>query len=333
MHAPPLISALAGIAVSRAENLKSQGIHSGCVVRNGFLGLSVAFLVIMAGCVGTTADPQTHEPPSTVDANQGTGSIKGRVIDDEGFPIAGATAQVVKNANRSEEPLSANTNTTGEFLFKGLKPDKYFVVVNKLGYMAPAAKIVTVVEDAPTLTFFELVPQRIAEPWSEAIPYTVRFTTQVCTLVLGSSSCTTVYSSANITKTKEVKENETGLLETAILEAEFEHEVSSCKAGVRTTLRAPKLAATWATAPENTTSPTRLFVPRTGDHANAMADSKGNIPFDTSGPWSVYSWPFARGSLGTPVDVSCMTETPVRIWWSLFYGAPAPIDHTALPPK
>jgi hypothetical protein len=292
-----------------------------------------ATLVLMAGCSGLQdKSPAKAELPSVVDAGEGSASIWGLVMNDESFPISGALIQIVKNSNRSMTPWAAQTNASGLFLAKGLAPGQYFVSATKDNFTGPKGRVVLASEGNQTRISFILTPVIFVEDHHTTLPYRVRFVRQACAAGIY-TYCATSYTSTNISKNQEMLENKTGIIRTHIVEGTFEHEYSFCKAGVRTTLYAPDSKAAWSTAADNTTSPTRLVVVREGAYSNAMADKNGEVPYPTSGVWRAYTWPYPRGSVGTPVvDVSCMTETIVNLWWTTFFGAPGPLDFSALPP-
>jgi hypothetical protein len=295
----------------------------------------ILIAIALAGCMdsGPASASDAKNLKSDVDAGAGTGRIEGFVRDTEEFPVAGALVDIVSSANRSAAPLSLVSDANGHFLAKGLSPGKYFVGVGRLGYVSKEAKLVQVSADNTTTVTFTLEVQRILEPWHESLTYTVRFTNMACVVISPQGGCwlgTYGYYTANTSVKKPISENETGLVQTMIIEARWQSEIQMCKSGPRLELNSPETdgAGFWDKSPVGG-SPMHLYIPREGEEANAMMSpertkSNGGSPIETSGDWYLYSYPYAVGSFGTAVDFGCLTNQAVEEWWSIFYGAPAP---------
>src|SRR5436190_9259473 len=68
---------------------------------------------------------------ATVFAQQGTGSLKGRVSDDLGGIIVGGTVIATDAGGKTK---TATTNNDGAFSLNGLAPGKYTVKVTSQGF-------------------------------------------------------------------------------------------------------------------------------------------------------------------------------------------------------
>jgi hypothetical protein len=140
-------------------------------------------------------------------------------------------------------------------------------------------------------------------------------------------SCLTGWEASNATFVQDIAEDDVGPIATMLVESTFQHQVDACRTGIEHRLLSPGFTIDdlgnqpagvkheWSNAPDHVASPTRLVVQRSGG-PDSM-DAAGDV--ETSGNWGVATWPYTIGSLATPVDVSCMYEIDVDIWWTTFH--------------
>lgn len=108
-------------------------------MRRVVLALTMVAAIVLAGCVGGTppspseSPPATTAPPATVTAE--TGSIEGRVINEETLPIVGAAVAL------QDSDQKASTDEAGVFVFNDLAPADYTIFASKLGYSSAAKKV------------------------------------------------------------------------------------------------------------------------------------------------------------------------------------------------
>src|SRR5205807_5341502 len=90
-----------------------------------------------------TQETRPLSPSQTVDnvkTQPKTGSIRGRVLAaDTGAALGKATLMLFSSEPQGRErPLTAKTNSEGEYEFKAVKPGRYHLQVNRNGYVSQA---------------------------------------------------------------------------------------------------------------------------------------------------------------------------------------------------
>ncbi len=99
--------------------------------------LALAALVVLSGCAGAdptpAAAPSTTAPPPV--ATVETGSISGVVVSEEELPIADVDVVLGDMKNVTQ------TDAAGAFVFNGLEPGPYTILVARLGYDSVARSI------------------------------------------------------------------------------------------------------------------------------------------------------------------------------------------------
>lgn len=298
----------------------------------------LCFLVVvamfLAGCSGDGGVAEIA-PSAGADLGSGSARVEGTVVDPELRPVSAALVELQPPRHVNATGTQVTTGADGRFLFEGLETGRYTVFAARLGYRQAAPQVVDVPEDGNLTIEIVLEPLAILEAHHESKNFVVRFQEQVSVLgPTGPVFTLTGFNAANVTYEWEIDESETGAVETMVVEAQFEHEISVCRAGVEHRLLSPGFSTTpfnhpegvdkeWTNAPERVDSPTYLHVTA----PNLTTD------VDTSGDWGVFTWPYRQGSFGTPVDVSCMTNASVDLWWTTFFVEPAPTpDWSLLPP-
>lgn len=128
-------------------------------------------MVVAAGCiagqsVSPAAQSQGAQPPPEAappaEFDEGTGALSGRVINEEGLPIAGATAAL------QEIQAQSVADVQGLFTFSTLAPGEYTLFVQQLGYESTARRVTVVAGDI-THVNLQLVAVAIDEPYYETI--------------------------------------------------------------------------------------------------------------------------------------------------------------------
>ena len=87
---------------------------------------ALVLIFLVAGALPLLGAPQRGE-----DAER-TGALKGSVTDVRGVALGGV--KVTVDGDSLEEPLEAETNSSGEFLIEGLEPGRYDLTAELLGY-------------------------------------------------------------------------------------------------------------------------------------------------------------------------------------------------------
>lgn len=147
----------------------------------------VALLVlstVLAGCSGggPDAEPNDVTQPTFTDE---TGAVVGRVLNDEGLPVA--QAQVALNGDTSAETTTAEDGT---FSFANVEPGRYVLFVLRLGYEA-ASQSVDVAAGEPMQVEILLSAIAVSEPYSETFgPFAGYFECQQSFRIPGVSSWT-----------------------------------------------------------------------------------------------------------------------------------------------
>ncbi|MBI2079071.1 MAG: carboxypeptidase regulatory-like domain-containing protein [Euryarchaeota archaeon] len=123
--------------------------------------------LFLAGCTSgegaatSTSPTPTLAPEPTVDA--ATGSIAGKVIDDEARPIAGATVAIGKDSQ-------STTDEGGKFTFNDLQPGSYVVNVARLGFEQVGRKVEVRAGEVAELTLTLKSISLLDEPRTLTIP-------------------------------------------------------------------------------------------------------------------------------------------------------------------
>jgi hypothetical protein len=109
--------------------------------KSGALGAFVLMLTasMLAGCASVADEPAgqgaTTKPAPKPQANETTGAIAGRVLDEEQLPLPGVTVGLKENA------AVMDTDSNGNFTFNGLKEGVYTLIAQRLGYDSFGAKV------------------------------------------------------------------------------------------------------------------------------------------------------------------------------------------------
>jgi hypothetical protein len=126
---------------------------------------TVLLAIALAGCTDSTdATPKdsgpTQAPQPSTDSE--TGSVTGRVYNEELMPIANAQLALV------EAKLETLTDATGNFTFNKVPPGKHRLIAQALGYNS-VARQVTVAAGEVTTSNFDLsaIPLE-ADPWHDS---------------------------------------------------------------------------------------------------------------------------------------------------------------------
>ena len=147
------------------------------MARSAPAALALVSVLVLAGCVsnqGAVAQKSASSPttvsviPSAATAapSVDTGSIAGRVVDDERYPIYGALV-TVREANRTAE-----ADASGAVTFNGVAPGTYSLFASRLGYTGAALRV-TVTAGAVANATLVLRPLAIeTEPFTESKHHT-----------------------------------------------------------------------------------------------------------------------------------------------------------------
>lgn len=119
-------------------------------------GAFAVVLLLFSGCMGSSSAPTGTGRSALSDAPQpradaDTGSISGRVVDDESVPLVNAVVTV------QQTKASMQSDTRGNFTFNGLAPGTYVVFAEKLGYQAVGKSVVVKAGEVAQVNFI-LVP-------------------------------------------------------------------------------------------------------------------------------------------------------------------------------
>lgn len=129
--------------------------------------LAVAVLVVLSGCAG--ADPKlagvasTTAPPPV--ATVETGSVSGLIVSEEELPLSGVDVvlQDMKNITK--------TDTSGAFVFNGLEPRTYTLLVSGLGYESAARTVDVLAGEVATVRVELKVLVLKPEPYVVMTPF------------------------------------------------------------------------------------------------------------------------------------------------------------------
>ncbi|HLE47310.1 MAG TPA: carboxypeptidase-like regulatory domain-containing protein [Candidatus Thermoplasmatota archaeon] len=133
----------------------------------------LVLVLLLAGCTSakSASVPATSGPPQgsvIVPADENvteTGSVSGRVVDDESRPVANATVAIV------QVKVEVRTTVDGVFEFQNVPIGRYVFVANALGYESQTKGVeITAGENAAVV--FTLEPIAILVPRIVALPHT-----------------------------------------------------------------------------------------------------------------------------------------------------------------
>lgn len=306
--------------------------------------LIVLLTLSLAGC--TSADEPATDLSSTADAKRGGGAVEGAVTDDEQFPVAGAIVNVLSRDDPTQTPITLTTNSTGAFAARGLASGGYTVLATKEGYEDPEPKVVSVVEGVTVTATFELVPLAPLEPYHESVVYTNEFLAEICVFTPvpdAERECQSAFDPSNLTIQLEIEDSERIPWAGFVVEVDWTPNVDTCSKGFQTHLFSPDqegLDTTfptsnshlwaddnpyhWDNVPEATAPPTFLRVVRDGPdptavRSDARTQLNGGDPVRINGVWTLQTWAYNQGALGTPADVGCTVSQPIDIWYSTFW--------------
>jgi hypothetical protein len=312
--------------------------------------------------LGSTQAPVA---PAAQDLGRGTGAIEGDVVDTELMPIEGVAVQIVPPGSlaafivgdRAPSGLVAGSaivvlrsDSEGRFSVRGLEPGTYLAYGSKTGYQDAAPQHVEVMEATTSHVQMVLTPTAPAEPYHLSIAFK--------TLVNWLAVHSPVFSSGGIyyTDSKNRVTGETGyrsamdfsnnetdstLMQTMVVEMKWTPNSAVCAAGMVSEVYSPEEPAAqrygldadpyhWSNG-ANTSSPTKLTIPRDGADPAAMhsanrTERNHGRPIETVGNWYVEFHGGFRPTLGGPVDYSCSFQQRVDGWLNAFYLDPAPAD-------
>ena len=272
-------------------------------LRSGILVLAI----VMSGCAAgesATKAPATSAPAATVSAD--SGSITGRITDDELQVIVGAQVGVSGPAESLVE-----TDAEGRFTFNDLAPGEYAVIAQKLGYES-AAKRVTVEAGKATEVSVILAPVAIlSEPRVVQFHDRGHIANDVWTAGVG------VYGTAGKTFTHNMTEGAVNVVSSMIWDS-----------ATPVTGRYMLLRLTYDSATNSTTGRS----PRTTEIEELDVEGK-------KAKFTIF-W---RGDFACPVNPMCYVENPdalipqisyeqdVDIYSHVFYVNPAPEGYHAYP--
>lgn len=110
-------------------------------MRPGALAFGLVWAIVMAGCADGGAPSSKASTASTSAAaptlSDETGSLTGRVVDDEISPIVGADVGLTGASGVAP----TKTDTEGRYTFNGLSPATYNVFVQQLGFQSDSRTV------------------------------------------------------------------------------------------------------------------------------------------------------------------------------------------------
>lgn len=136
-------------------------------------------VLALSGCTGSEAGPGPLTSAEAPKVSAETGSLTGRVLDDEGNPLANAGVGV-------QGPMSQVTSTDamGAYTINGLPPGTYGVIAQRLGYNAASLKA-EIRAGETTWTNLTLKLMAVEGPRVEYFPYEGYVDGDVYTAALG----------------------------------------------------------------------------------------------------------------------------------------------------
>jgi hypothetical protein len=295
--------------------------------------LCLLFL-ILSGCTSV----ETESPVATPHEQQrtGTASLTGTVLDIELRPLEGASVQALP-VGAPEQGALVVSDADGRFRIDNLEAGRYAVEASRIGYRSALRQGVMVEAGGEANVGFVLEPLPSFEPHHETIPLpgTLTLGFYLMDPVVGRTG-TALTSGGSLFKT--ILENETGPIVAMVAELYYTPTSAVCRGDIYSVVHGPtynsgKPAApdTWITAVENRSTESYLYVPRAGGHSNAMdsperVSANGGQPLETTGRWLILSYSLSKGTLGTPVDYTCLQDQKFEQMWTIFYVADPPED-------
>lgn len=120
-----------------------------------------AFLILLAASICATAQlqqlPRTHTIAATAKVESKTGDISGKVVSENGQPLANANVWARPATPQGLPVKSTTTNRDGVFKFSGLERGSYTVDASLPSYLPKARQSATTVLTASDSVIFELI--------------------------------------------------------------------------------------------------------------------------------------------------------------------------------
>lgn len=132
-------------------------------MRQGAFPVGMAFVLLLAGCVGSSGTSSKDPAAPTAEFDENTGAIQGTVTNDENLPLANALVGIVS--------LKAETSTDsqGRYSLSNLPPGTYDLVATALSHVAAIRKV-EVVAGAAVDANFILASEAAAVPTFKMTP-------------------------------------------------------------------------------------------------------------------------------------------------------------------
>jgi hypothetical protein len=294
----------------------------------------LAVSLLTAGCSSTASEAAGEDkPPQFTQQDRGTGAIQGRVQDPELMPLAGASV-FLQGVEDSSLQVQLSTGESGGFGATGLAPGRYIVSVSLAGYVSPPLRKVTVTANATTQVVLEMAPVPTAAAHHESVQLRVKILLHVCVLanqwlcvppMYGGGQALTSYHSRHT-----IDERAAGRLEAVIAEAMWEPSLAVCQGGVHTriegiaTLPDGKTKKLEFTNSPNLTTPTHVYVARSGEGPKVMDKIAGATEYNVTGLWKTHMGPGSVARHNNFADVDCLLDTDIEVWTTYFHIQDAP---------
>lgn len=141
----------------------------------------MALVLLLAGCAGDGAKQNVTSSAPVATADEVTGSVTGRVLDEESNPIQDADVGI-----RGQPSFVAKTDALGRYTFNGVNPGTISVDAQKLGFDSGSRKVDIVAGEVKTLDITLIAMAVASQGYPHMIPLTaymqVGATTPVLTL-------------------------------------------------------------------------------------------------------------------------------------------------------
>jgi hypothetical protein len=233
------------------------------------------------------------------------------------------------------------TDERGRFVINGLEPGRYTVDIAKIGFRASAGAVEI---RAGEVTPMNVVLSRLssADPFADYQDQVGRvlfsFGWSAADCALGGVTCNAaVFSDADYVSEHDWQLTEAEQLdvETIVVSVEWIATSTVCQSQFQFDVLAPGIERgdTGGVAPDDpkrfeadtTTSPITIRIDRAELEANLTADE---IP----GEWTTRAFARSGGLTETTVaDMGCSHEQEFHVYFTIFYGDPAPAAFTGLP--